>query len=59
MFKNLFLQSTSLLTAGGAGAVDGRHPQVGGAGVHQHGEGLTRGSDGDHAIVGELRGTRT
>lgn len=41
------------LTAGQVeeGAVDGGDPEVGGAGVEQHGEVLWRGADADHAVV--------
>ena len=44
------------LTAGLAAAVDRGHPQVGGSSVEDDGEGLRRGADGDHAIVGQLVG---
>ena len=44
------------LTAGLAAAVARGHPQVGGSSVEDDGEGLRRGADGDHAIVGQLVG---
>lgn len=49
---------TSRLTAGQIeeGAVNGWNPEVGGAGVKQHGEGLRRGTDADCTIVLSLRG---
>lgn len=46
------------LTAGyiKEGAVDGGDPEVGGAGVKQHGEVLRRSADTDHAVVLGLGG---
>ena len=44
------------LTAGLAGAVDGGHPQVGGAGVKDDGEVLSGGADADGAEVLRLPG---
>lgn len=45
------------LTAGLAGAVDGGHPQVGGAGVKDDGEVLSGGADADGAEVLRLPGS--
>lgn len=47
------------LTAGLAGAVHRRDPQVGGAGVKDDAEGLRRGANGDHTIVGQLGHEKT
>lgn len=46
------------LTAGQVeeGAVNGGNPEVGGAGVKQHGEGLRGGPDADGAVVLSLGG---
>lgn len=46
------------LTASQADTGDGGHPEVGGAGVEDHGEVLRRGADGDGPIVLHLRGNR-
>lgn len=48
-----------ILTASLAWAVDRRHPQVGGAWIKNHLEGLRGSADGNHTIVRELRWTRT
>lgn len=44
-----------LHTAGWAAAVDGGHPQVGGASVKDDLEGLRRSSNGDDSIVSQLQ----
>lgn len=49
-------QNAKELTAGLAGAVDGRNPQVGGAAVKDDSERLRGGADGDHTIIGQLEG---
>lgn len=45
-----------LLTASQAGAGDGGHPEVGGAGVEDHSEALWRGANGDGPVVLHLQG---
>lgn len=53
VFSTVFVMSTGELTACDVqeGAVNGGHPQVGGAGVKHHSEGLRRGTQADLPVI--------